>query len=50
MGFASLSLGDIYIPRIDTDKDVLELVRGFLQEANVRQAVVLGGLGACYGR
>ena len=45
MEFASLSLESIHILRIDPGEDVLESVQRFLQEANVRQAVVLGGYG-----
>jgi predicted DNA-binding protein with PD1-like motif len=45
MEFASLSLRNIHILRIDPGEDVLESVQGFLREANVRQAVVLGGYG-----
>lgn len=45
MEFASLSLSRIHILRIDPGEDVLESVQRFLQEANVRQAVILGGYG-----
>lgn len=45
MEFAPLSLGNIHILRIDPGEDVLESVQRFLQEANVRQAVILGGYG-----
>jgi predicted DNA-binding protein with PD1-like motif len=45
MDFASMSVERIHILRIDPGEDVLESIRRFLQEANVRQAVVLGGYG-----
>ena len=45
MEFASLSLGKVHILRIDPGEDVLESVHRFLQEADVRQAVILGGYG-----
>ena len=45
MEFASLSPKRILILRIDPGEDVLESIQKFLQEANVRQAVVLGGYG-----
>ena len=40
-----MNLSRIHILRVDPGEDVLESVRRFLQEANVRQAVVLGGYG-----
>jgi predicted DNA-binding protein with PD1-like motif len=45
MEFASMNLNRIHILRVDPGEDVLESARRFLQEANVRQAVVLGGYG-----
>ena len=45
MDFASLSVKRIHILRIDPGEDVLEAVKRFVQEANLRQAVVLGGYG-----
>ncbi len=45
MEFAALSLRDIHILRIDPGEDVLASVQRFLKEANVRQAVILGGYG-----
>jgi predicted DNA-binding protein with PD1-like motif len=45
MEFASMNLSRIHILRVDPGEDVLESVQRFLQEANVRQAVVLGGYG-----
>ena len=45
MEFASMNLSRIHILRVDPGEDVLESARRFLQEANVRQAVVLGGYG-----
>ena len=45
MDFASMSVKRTYILRIDPGEDVLEAVKRFVQEANLRQAVVLGGYG-----
>jgi predicted DNA-binding protein with PD1-like motif len=45
MEFASMNLSRIHILRVDPGEDVLESIQRFLQEANVRQAVVLGGYG-----
>ena len=45
MDFASMSVKRIYILRVDPGEDVLKAVRRFVQEANLRQAVVLGGYG-----
>jgi len=45
MDFASMSVKRIHILRIDPGEDVLEAVKRFVQEANLRQAVVLGGYG-----
>jgi len=45
MDFASMSVKGIHILRIDPGEDVLEVVKQFVQEANLRQAVVLGGYG-----
>ena len=45
MEFASMNLSKIHILRVDPGEDVLESTQCFLQEANVRQAVVLGGYG-----
>jgi predicted DNA-binding protein with PD1-like motif len=45
MEHASMSLGRLHIVRVDPGEDVLGSVGRFLQEAGVRQAVVLGGYG-----
>lgn len=45
MQSASMNLSRVHILRIDPGEDVLESVEGFLQDAGVRQAVVLGGYG-----
>jgi len=45
MEFASLSAKKIHILRVDPGEDVLQAVQKFIQEAGVRQAVVLGGYG-----
>ena len=45
MDFASMSVKSIHILRIDPGEDVLEAVKQFVQEANLQQAVVLGGYG-----
>ncbi len=42
MESASMSLGRVHILRVDPGEDVLESVERFLQDADVRQAVVLG--------
>ena len=45
MEFASMTVSRIHILRVDPGEDVLESTQRFLKEANVRQAVVLGGYG-----
>lgn len=45
MEFACMNLGPIHILRIDPGEDVLESIQSFLQQADLRQAVVLGGYG-----
>jgi predicted DNA-binding protein with PD1-like motif len=45
MDFASMSVKQVHILRIDPGEDVLESVKRFLKEADTRQAVVLGGYG-----
>jgi uncharacterized protein len=45
MDFASMSVKRIHILRIDPGEDVLKAVKQFVQEANLRQALVLGGYG-----
>lgn len=45
MDFASMSIGQIHILRVDPGEDVIRSIKQFLEEANVRQAVVLGGYG-----
>jgi predicted DNA-binding protein with PD1-like motif len=45
MESASMTLTKIHLLRVDPGEDVLLSVRKFLDEADVRQAVVLGGYG-----
>lgn len=45
MEFASMDLSRIHILRIDPGEDLLESIERFLREADIRQAVVLGGYG-----
>ena len=45
MDYASMPVRKIHILRIDPGEDVLKAVKRFVQEANLRQAVVLGGYG-----
>ena len=45
MEFTSITLSRVHILRVDPGEDVLESIQRFLQEAGVRQAVVLGGYG-----
>jgi predicted DNA-binding protein with PD1-like motif len=45
MEFASMNWGRIHILRVDPGEDVLESIQRFLKQANVQQAVVLGGYG-----
>lgn len=45
MEYASMDLIRVHILRVDPGEDILESIRGFLQEASVRQAVILGGYG-----
>ena len=45
MEFATMNLSRIHILRVDPGEDVLESIKRFLQDAAVRQAVVLGGYG-----
>lgn len=45
MESASMSPSCIHILRVDPGEDVLESIKRFLQEADIRQAVVLGGYG-----
>ena len=40
-----LDIGKIHILRIDPGEDVLMTVQKYLQEAEIQQAVVLGGYG-----
>ena len=40
-----MNLSRIHILRVDPGEDVLEAVRRFLKEADIKQAVVLGGYG-----
>ncbi len=45
MEFASMNLSRVHILRLDPGEDVLESIQRFLQDADIRQAVVLGGYG-----
>lgn len=45
MDFATMNLNQVHILRVDPGEDVLESVRRFLDQAGVRQAVILGGYG-----
>ncbi|MGD9046416.1 MAG: DNA-binding protein [Anaerolineae bacterium] len=45
MDFASMNLSRIHIVRVDPGEDVLESCQRFLKEADIQQAVVLGGYG-----
>jgi predicted DNA-binding protein with PD1-like motif len=45
MEFSSLEIGKIHILRIDPGEDILSSVEQFIAEANLKQAVVLGGYG-----
>jgi predicted DNA-binding protein with PD1-like motif len=45
MDYAFMSVKRIHILRIDPGEDVLDAVKQFVQEAHLRQAVVLGGYG-----
>jgi uncharacterized protein len=45
MDYAFMSVKRIHILRIDPGEDVLKAVKQFVQEANLRQAVILGGYG-----
>ena len=45
MDSASMGISRIHILRVDPGEDVLLAVRGFLADAGVEQAVVLGGYG-----
>jgi predicted DNA-binding protein with PD1-like motif len=45
MEFASMNLSRVHILRLDPGEDVLETLKRFLQDADIRQAVILGGYG-----
>ena len=45
MESAAMSVGRIHILRVDPGEDLFESVQHFLDQAGVRQAVVLGGYG-----
>jgi predicted DNA-binding protein with PD1-like motif len=45
MEFASMNPRRVHILRVDPGEDVLKSIQRFLKEANVQQAVVLGGYG-----
>jgi len=49
MESAMLSVSRIHILRVDPGEDVFESIQRFLDEAGVRQAVVLGGYGTLAG-
>ena len=49
MEFATMNLSHIHILRVDPGEDVLEAIKRFLQDAGLRQAVVLGGYGTLAG-
>jgi predicted DNA-binding protein with PD1-like motif len=45
MEFGTLNLGKVYILRVDPGEDILAAVERFISEADLKQAVVLGGYG-----
>ena len=45
MESASMNLSRVHILRLDPGEDILESIKRFLQDADIRQAVVLGGYG-----
>ena len=45
MEYGSLNLKEIHILRVDPGEDILASVEKFIAEANLKQAVVLGGYG-----
>ena len=45
MEFAAMNLSRIHILRVDPGEDIFESIQRFLDQAGVRQAVVLGGYG-----
>jgi predicted DNA-binding protein with PD1-like motif len=45
MEFGSLKLSKVHILRIDPGEDILVSIERFIAEANLKQAVVLGGYG-----
>jgi len=45
MEYAALDLKRVHVLRVDPGEDVLQAVEGFLRDAGIRQAVVLGGYG-----
>jgi len=45
MDFGSFNLSKIHILRVDPGEDILASVEQFIAEANLQQAVVLGGYG-----
>lgn len=49
MDFFSMDLSRIHILRVDPGEDVLESIQRFLDKAQIRQAVVLGGYGTLAG-
>jgi len=45
MEFSSFNLSKIHILRVDPSEDILAAVEQFIADANLKQAVVLGGYG-----
>lgn len=45
MKFTSMAFNQLYVLRVDPGEGVLGSIRHFLEAADVRQAVVLGGYG-----
>ncbi len=45
MEFASMAVQKVFVLRVDPGEDVLGSIRSFVQEAGIRQAIVLGGYG-----
>jgi predicted DNA-binding protein with PD1-like motif len=45
MEFSSLNISKVYILRVDPGEDILKSIEQFIAEANLKQAVVLGGYG-----
>jgi predicted DNA-binding protein with PD1-like motif len=45
MEFGTFNLGKVHILRVDPGEDILAMVEKFIADANLKQAVVLGGYG-----